>query len=153
MESAAELLSQGGVDSVSVVDIANSAGVSTRTFYNHFRDKYDLFLHLYTSDLERFYQEHRGHLTFRPFVLKSGQILWDHQEMFARYQKKPFFEDDFDHPLDRSDAGAWEKPLEMVRWAPSATNKQPWRVIVEGGRAHFFEKKTKGYERDSTGDI
>ena len=24
-------------------------------------------------------------------------------------------------------------------------NKQPWRVVIAGNRAHFYEKKTKGY--------
>ena len=30
--------------------------------------------------------------------------------------------------------------LEMVRWAPSAVNKQPWRIIVTGKNVHFYEK-------------
>lgn len=64
-----------------------------------------------------------------------------------------FFRGDFDHPLERADAGSLERPLEMVRWAPSATNKQPWRVIVDDGGAHFFERRTKGYDREATGDI
>ncbi|MBQ3660723.1 MAG: nitroreductase, partial [Firmicutes bacterium] len=32
------------------------------------------------------------------------------------------------------------------RWAPSAVNKQPWRLVVCGDRVHFFEKKDKGYD-------
>lgn len=87
MESAVELLSHSDVQTISVVDIAKNAGVSTRTFYNYFQDKHELFLSIYTSELERFYREHDGRLTFRPFVLKSGQILWDHQDVFRRYQK------------------------------------------------------------------
>ena len=35
--------------------------------------------------------------------------------------------------------------LEAVRVAPSAVNKQPWRVVVEGQKAHFYEKHDKGY--------
>ncbi|WP_368017789.1 nitroreductase family protein [Olsenella sp. AGMB03486] len=41
----------------------------------------------------------------------------------------------------------------MVRWSPSATNKQPWRIVVDGKNVHFFEHKTRGYARESTGDI
>ena len=33
----------------------------------------------------------------------------------------------------------WDFPLEMVRLAPSAVNKQPWRVVVDGNMVHFFE--------------
>lgn len=61
--------------------------------------------------------------------------------------------------------GAWDKPLpadkqtpvadliEMVRWAPSAVNKQPWRVIAADGAYHFYEKKDKGYIGEKTGDL
>ena len=30
----------------------------------------------------------------------------------------------------------------MVRLAPSAGNKQPWRAVICGERVHFYEKKT-----------
>ena len=41
----------------------------------------------------------------------------------------------------------------MVRLAPSATNKQPWRAIAEKDWVHFYEKKTPGYDKEATGDI
>jgi nitroreductase len=56
-----------------------------------------------------------------------------------------FFDGSFDKPLSPEAAGKLRLPLEMVRLAPSAVNKQPWRVIVEGGKAHFYEKRSKGY--------
>ena len=37
-----------------------------------------------------------------------------------------------------------------MRWAPSSVNKQPWRVVMDGNQAHFYEKKSKGYV-DATG--
>ena len=64
-----------------------------------------------------------------------------------------FFHGSFQNPLNESDAGIWQLPLEMVRLAPSATNKQPWRVVAEKDRVHFYEKKTPGYAKESTGDI
>ena len=42
---------------------------------------------------------------------------------------------------------------EMVRWAPSAVNKQPWRVIVTDQGFHFYEKHDKGYISEKTGDL
>ena len=41
----------------------------------------------------------------------------------------------------------------MVRWAPSAVNKQPWRIIVTEHGFHFYEKRDKGYVSDKTGDL
>ncbi len=64
-----------------------------------------------------------------------------------------FYSGDFQHSLKESDAGIWKTPLTMVRLAPSATNKQPWRAVTAGEKVHFYEVKTKGYDSKSTGDI
>lgn len=56
-----------------------------------------------------------------------------------------FFDGGFQLPLSAEKAGAYAFPLEMVRLGPSASNKQPWRVVIEAGRYHFFEQKTPGY--------
>ena len=64
-----------------------------------------------------------------------------------------FFRGDFSTPLTQAEAGVYAVPLELVQRAPSATNKQPWRAVVENGNVHFYEKKTKGYAKEATGDI
>lgn len=56
-----------------------------------------------------------------------------------------FFDGSFDRPLTEETAGPRREALEMVRLAPSAVNKQPWRVVIRGDAAHFYEKKGKGY--------
>jgi len=56
-----------------------------------------------------------------------------------------FFESSFHTPLVRERAGAYAVPLEMVRLGPSASNKQPWRVVMDGDTAHFYLARTKGY--------
>ena len=52
-----------------------------------------------------------------------------------------FFKDDFNNPLD-----CVEDCLEAVRLAPSAANRQPWRVVKAENDYHFYVKHTKGYE-------
>lgn len=56
-----------------------------------------------------------------------------------------FFEGGFGAPLARQAAGAYAEPLEMVRRAPSASNKQPWRVVRQGPAWHFYVQRTAGY--------
>ncbi len=56
-----------------------------------------------------------------------------------------FFDDGFDAPLSREKAGALAEALELVRLGPSAVNRQPWRIVVCGDDAHFYEKKRKGF--------
>ena len=55
---------------------------------------------------------------------------------------KLFFDGSFDRPLTEQAAGSFRDALEAVRWAPSATNKQPWRAVLDGERVHFYEKQT-----------
>lgn len=56
-----------------------------------------------------------------------------------------FFDRGFDKQLRPEEAGRYEHALEMLRLAPSASNKQPWRVIKDGNTYHFYLKPTKGY--------
>ena len=54
-----------------------------------------------------------------------------------------FFENDFGTPLHTGDATI-RTALEAVRLAPSAVNKQPWRIVKQGSSFHFFEKHSLG---------
>lgn len=63
-----------------------------------------------------------------------------------------FFGGTFDIPLDRDGAGPFATVLEMVRIGPSASNKQPWRVIrdsasPDGALWHLFLQRTPGYAK------
>lgn len=59
-----------------------------------------------------------------------------------------FFDGSFDKPLTPESAGVLKTPLDAVRLAPSAVNKQPWRVLVKDDRAHFYKKSSKGYANE-----
>jgi nitroreductase len=64
-------------------------------------------------------------------------------------QRKPwnqlFYNGGFSTPLSEADAGEYAQPLEMLRLAPSASNKQPWRVVKSNHVYHFYEEKDPGY--------
>ena len=64
-----------------------------------------------------------------------------------------FFEGDFETPLTEERAAGLMNALEMVRLAPSAVNRQPWRVVVTGEAAHFYEKQSRGYVSGDGWDI
>lgn len=54
-----------------------------------------------------------------------------------------FFQENSSVALKENDP--YRNPLEMVRLAPSASNKQPWRVIADKNGYHFYICRTKGY--------
>lgn len=64
-----------------------------------------------------------------------------------------FFDKAFDTALTRERAGAFAEPLEMVRLAPSAVNKQPWRVVAEENAVHFYLKRSKGFGHEGKLDM
>lgn len=67
-------------------------------------------------------------------------------------KRKPWNELFFDEnlmPLVEKTVGLYATVLEMVRLGPSASNKQPWRVVTDGSKFHFFLLRTKGYGLDS----
>lgn len=56
-----------------------------------------------------------------------------------------FFHESTLNPLEKDKAGDFRIPLEMVRLGPSASNKQPWRVITDSKGCHFYLSRDKGY--------
>jgi hypothetical protein len=65
--------------------------------------------------------------------------------------KKPwdmmFYHVEFGIPLTKEQAGHFERPIEMVRLGPSASNKQPWRLVVSQDKkvCHFYIEHTPNY--------
>ena len=56
-----------------------------------------------------------------------------------------FFDQSFSTPLEQQEAGPYAAVLEAVRLAPSASNKQPWRIIKEGHIWHLYIQRTRKY--------
>lgn len=80
---------------------------------------------------------------FRTVIHADKRKLWE----------EIFFEENDNIPLRKTDVYEYEKPLEMLRLAPSASNKQPWRIIKSNNFYHFFIKRAKRYGNMFTFDI
>jgi hypothetical protein len=61
-----------------------------------------------------------------------------------------FFENQFDAPLSRQAASTYGDALEMVRLGPSASNRQPWRIVKDKGNWHFYLRRTPGYHQGTS---
>ncbi|MEB1808533.1 MAG: nitroreductase family protein [Bacillaceae bacterium] len=61
--------------------------------------------------------------------------------------EKLFYDASFEKPLTNDQAGDLETPIEMVRIGPSASNKQPWRLVLTEDRntCHFYIEHTPNY--------
>lgn len=56
-----------------------------------------------------------------------------------------FFDGAFGQSLTKEASGPYQKVFEMVRWAPSASNRQPWRVVKTGTGWHLYLARNKNY--------
>ncbi|OLS38330.1 nitroreductase [Alkalihalophilus pseudofirmus] len=63
--------------------------------------------------------------------------------------EKLFYDETFAAPLQRDNSGSLEIPIEMVRLGPSASNKQPWRLVLSENRetCHFYIEHTPNYSK------
>jgi hypothetical protein len=92
------------------------------------------------------------------YVNESGHILGSIIRSVAGSKHRKawlelFFNESFDVPLSEEEANSYKLPLEMVRLAPSASNKQPWRIIKKNNCFHFYLKHAKEYSKALGFDI
>jgi len=81
----------------------------------------------------------------RSFVDRSLRVLGGSDN--RKKWEELFFLNDINTPLQKQDAGDYLDIIESVRLGPSASNRQPWRIIKENNQNvfHFYLKRTKGY--------
>ncbi len=79
-------------------------------------------------------------MSLRETLMRKG-IKADERIAF----EKLFFDGSFDKPLTQARDGKLSYALEMVRLAPSAANKQPWRIVLEEHAAHFYLLRSRGF--------
>lgn len=67
--------------------------------------------------------------------------------------KELFCDSDFSRVLTPEAAGRLAVPIEMVRIGPSASNKQPWRLVMSPDRqqVHFYLQHTPNYSGNKLG--
>jgi hypothetical protein len=56
-----------------------------------------------------------------------------------------FYSKSFTESLSEKEKTTYRFFLEMVQLAPSASNKQPWRVVLMDNVFHFYLKRTPNY--------
>lgn len=89
-----------------------------------------------------------GKMSLRETLMRKG-VKADSRLPFSEL----FFDESFDAPLSPEKAGKLAEVLEAVRLAPSAVNKQPWRIVISDSNAHFYEKRSKGLASESGWDV
>lgn len=87
IRAASEVFSRDGFDSARVEEIANRAGVAKGSVYNHFEDKFDLFVAVFVTETDEWHQdflERKGDR--RDFVGVVELLLESHLTFMPRHQ-------------------------------------------------------------------
>ncbi len=88
-----------------------------------------------------------GHIASKKSLLEKT-MRWGAGADNRKPWQKLFFKDTLTQPLSTKDAEEWNTPLEMVRIGPSASNRQPWRIVKPAGSNvfHFYMQRSIGYQ-------
>ncbi|MHC1764030.1 MAG: nitroreductase family protein [Verrucomicrobiia bacterium] len=76
-------------------------------------------------------------------------VRWSAGSRNRRPWHQLFFHGSFEMALPTGAARRYADPLEMLRLGPSASNRQPWRVVKESGMDifHFYLRRSRGYDK------
>jgi hypothetical protein len=77
--------------------------------------------------------------------LRDRLVRWSAKGDMRKGPAEIFFAAGWGTPLHYEKIPQWAAVLENVRLAPSASNKQPWRIIMNDSGFHFFLSRDKAY--------
>jgi hypothetical protein len=77
--------------------------------------------------------------------LRDRLVRWSAKGDMRKDPAAIFFNHDWRTPFLYADFPQWASVLENVRLGPSASNKQPWRIIMKDNNFHFFLNRDKAY--------
>ncbi len=77
--------------------------------------------------------------------IRDNIIRWGAKSNSRKPWNELFYDESFEKPLTVENCNDFQTPLEMLRLAPSASNKQPWRIVKSYDSFHFYLLETPGY--------
>ena len=86
-ESLKELAQFKSVDKITVKELAKNCGLTAPTFYNNFRDKYELAAWIYNQEFDAAFKNFRASRDFEAFVYRCIEILFEDEIFFCNALK------------------------------------------------------------------
>jgi nitroreductase len=80
-------------------------------------------------------------------------IRWGARSQRRKSWADLFYDAETAAPLSENRAGQFATALDMVRLAPSASNRQPWRCLKEGEMMHICLQRFPGYQAITKTDL
>lgn len=81
-ESAIELFSKYPIEKVTISDICSNSQLSARTYYNYFKDKYDIITHCCLDRFESYIHKHAENMTFHDLMVYLSREVYKQPDFF-----------------------------------------------------------------------
>ena len=87
-ESFLELAANKTIDKIRISDITDNCGMSPPTFYNHFKDKYDVIVWIYVRDVEPIISQiGKGDPDWMDILREAAHYYWKNKEFVVNALK------------------------------------------------------------------
>ena len=94
-ESLKELAQSKAVDKITIKELTKNCGLTPPTFYNHFRDKYDLMAWIYNRKLEESLENFGRGDTFEDVICKWMEIVLEDEKFYLNLLKNAVGQNSF----------------------------------------------------------
>jgi probable dihydroxyacetone kinase regulator len=105
-ESLEDLMNERQIGKISVSEIVSNCETTRQTFYNNFKDKYDLMTWVYLSDEEKYTNRLWENYTWRDSTLDTCKFLFQKRRFylsaFSEHGQNSLFDYAINHTLDDS---------------------------------------------------
>lgn len=88
IESLLDLSKSTPVEKISVRKIVDNCGIGRQTFYNHFRDKYDLIDYFYYSNTDRIINENVYKKPWKDIIIATLRFFYENRQFFKSALKE-----------------------------------------------------------------
>lgn len=82
-QSAIELFSKEKIEKITVKEICANCGLSTRTFYKYYKDKYDLMNNCFENEIENYFASSDTPKCLYTFLLFSANVICERSSFFS----------------------------------------------------------------------
>ena len=94
-ESLKELSQVKAVDKITIKELTQNCGLTPPTFYNHFRDKYELMAWIYNQEVEAAMKNFGGTYSFEDVICKFMKIVLEDENFYRNVLKNAVGQNSF----------------------------------------------------------
>lgn len=94
-ESLKELSQVKAVDKITIKELTQNCGLTPPTFYNHFRDKYELMAWIYNQEVEAAMKNFGGTDSFEDVICKWMEVVLDDENFYVNLLKNAVGQNSF----------------------------------------------------------